>query len=111
MGSNAVASKLFINVEAMCHSVFINYLADLAESRAWLYQVYAFVHRFSCDLTEPLNIRVHFYIVSLQHDHCGIVTVHVLLEAHNIDIEIVASLQHVTVWDAVTDAIVYCEAH
>ena len=110
MGSDAMPSKLFINVEAMCLSVFINYLADLAESRAWLYQLNAFVHRFSCDLTEPLNIRVHFDIVSLQHDHCRIVSVHVLLEAYDIDIEIVPSLQHVTIWDAMTDAIIYCEA-
>lgn len=102
-----MTSKLLIHIKTMCLRVFINYLADLVKFCAWFYQLNAFVHRFSRYLTEPLYIRVHFYFVILQHNHSRIVSVHVLLEADNIDIEIVASLQNVTIWYTVTDAIVY----
>jgi len=66
MGPNTMASKLLIHVIAMTMRVLINYFANLAEFNAWLYKLNSFVHRFSCYLTESLNIRMDFYFISLK---------------------------------------------
>jgi hypothetical protein len=111
MGSNTVASKLLIHVVAMPTGVFSNDFCNLGKLHSGLDLIDSSVHTLPGDLGQAFDLGVNLSVFILEHHHGRVVSVAPFLEAHNIYVEVISSLQHVRVRNSVTHYVVYGEAN
>jgi hypothetical protein len=106
MGTYTMTTKFLIHVITMSLSVFLNYFSDLIKFSSRFNNFDSLIHSFPCNFTQPVNIRMYLYLIGFHQSHSRIISVHTLLIANYVNVDIVTWLNYITVWNSMTDAVI-----
>lgn len=109
--SDTVTSKLLVYKVAMLVSIVSNNFTDHFKCLTRLALIDRSVHRFSRNFRQSMDFGRYFDIIILHENHSRVVAMMALFVANNVDVEVVACLDFVSIRDTVRNYIIDAQAY